>query len=430
MNLPLIVFLLVLVLTFIIRIPIPIGFFVSTVLYLLLAGIDVSIASENIVTNLYSSYIVIAVPLFIFTANIMNSGTVTEKVFRFASGLVGGVRGSLAQVNILASLIFSGMSGSALADASGLGLMELKAMREEGYEDGFTTAITAASSTIGPIFPPSIPMVFYSMLSGASVGMLFLGGMVPGIFMALALMIYVAAIAKRRNFPRSAKFTIRQFVAFTWSAAAALITPVILLGGIYTGVFTPTEAGAIAALYSLAVSFFIYKTIGLKELLHILLDTVKSTGTLSIIVGTSFGISFVLSREGIPLLAAQFILNFTQNKFIFLFFVNVIFLVLGMFMNVTTIQLVFIPIILPMLASFNIDLVHFGVFITLNIMIGLTTPPYGGLLFVVNGISGCPMQETIKELIPMQVVLIIVLFMMTYIPGIVLWLPRLFGYGG
>jgi len=430
MNLPLIVFLVALVLTFIIRIPIPIGFFVSTVLYLLLAGIDVSIASENIVTNLYSSYIVIAVPLFIFTANIMNSGTVTEKVFRFASGLVGGVRGSLAQVNIIASLIFSGMSGSALADASGLGLMELKAMREEGYEDGFTTAITAASSTIGPIFPPSIPMVFYSMLSGASVGMLFLGGMVPGFFMAFALMIYVAVIAKRRNFPRSAKFTIRQFLVFTWGATAALITPVILLGGIYTGIFTPTEAGAIAALYSLVISFFIYKTIGLKELLHILLDTVKSTGTLSIIVGTSFGVAFVLSREGIPLLAAQFILNFTQNKFIFLLFVNVIFLVLGMFMNVTTIQLVFIPIILPMLQLFNIDLVHFGVFITLNIMIGLTTPPYGGLLFVVNGISGCPMHETIKELIPMQVVLVIVLFMMTYIPGIVLWLPRLFGYGG
>ena len=430
MNLPLLVFLIALVLTFIIRIPIPIGFFVSTVLYLLLAGIDVSIASENIVTNLYSSYIVIAVPLFIFTANIMNSGTVTEKVFRFASGLVGGVRGSLAQVNILASLIFSGMSGSALADASGLGLMELKAMREEGYEDGFTTAITAASSTIGPIFPPSIPMVFYSMLSGASVGMLFLGGMVPGIFMALALMIYVAVIAKRRNFPRSAKFTIHQFLVFTWGASAALITPVILLGGIYTGIFTPTEAGAIAALYSLAISFFIYKTIGLKELLHILLDTVKSTGTLSIIVGTSFGISFVLSREGIPLLAAQFILNFTQNKFIFLLFVNVIFLILGMFMNVTTIQLVFIPIILPMLSLFNIDLVHFGVFITLNIMIGLTTPPYGGLLFVVNGISGCPMHETIKELIPMQAVLVVVLFTMTYVPGIVLWLPRLFGYSG
>lgn len=430
MNLPLIVFLLALVLTFIIRIPIPIGFFVSTVLYLLLAGIDVSIASENIVTNLYSSYIVIAVPLFIFTANIMNSGTVTEKVFKFASGLVGGVRGSLAQVNILASLIFSGMSGSALADASGLGLMELKAMREEGYEDGFTTAITAASSTIGPIFPPSIPMVFYSMLSGASVGMLFLGGMVPGIFMALALMVYVAIISKRRNFPRSAKFTLRQFLVFTWGASAALITPVILLGGIYTGIFTPTEAGAIAALYSLAISFFIYKTIGLKELLHILLDTVKSTGTLSIIVGTSFGISFVLSREGIPLMAAQFIMNFTQNKFLFLLFVNVIFLILGMFMNVTTIQLVFIPIILPMLSLFNIDLVHFGVFITLNIMIGLTTPPYGGLLFVVNGISGCPMHETIKELIPMQVVLVIVLFTMTYVPGIVLWLPRIFGYSG
>jgi len=430
MNLPFLVFLIIMVLTFLVKIPIPLGFFVSTVLYMLLSGIDVAIASESIVSNLYSRYIVIAVPLFIFSANIMNAGAITEKVFRFSSALVGRARGSLAHVNVVASLIFSGMSGSAIADASGLGLMELKTMREAGYDDGFTTALIASSATIGPIFPPSIPMIFYSMLSGASVGMLFMGGMVPGFVMAIALMLYVAVISRKRDYPRGTGFTLRQFARYTFSASVALITPVILLGGIYTGIFTPTEAGAIAALYALIISLLIYRTIDLRQLTNILLDTVKSTGTLSIIVGTSFGVSFVISREGIPHHAAQFMLNFTESKVVFLLMVNLVFIILGMFMNVATIQLVFIPIILPMLSIFNIDIVHFGVFNTLNVMIGLTTPPYGGLLFVVNGISDCPMPKTIKELLPMQAVLIAVLLLITFFPGIVLWLPRLAGYRG
>ena len=429
MNLPFLVFLIIMVLTFLVRIPIPLGFFVSTVLYMLLSGIDVAMASESIVSNLYSKYIVIAVPLFIFAANIMNAGAVTEKVFRFSSTLVGRRRGSLAYVNVVASLIFSGMSGSAIADASGLGLMELKTMREDGYDDGFTTALIASSATIGPIFPPSIPMIFYSMLSGASVGMLFMGGMVPGFLMAIALMLYVAVISRKRDYPRGPGFTFLQFAQYTFRASPALITPIILLGGIYTGIFTPTEAGAVAALYALIISL-VNRTIGLHKLKDILLDTVKSIGTLSIIVGTSFGVSLVLSREGIPHLAAQFMLNFTESKIVFLLMVNLVFLILGMFMNVATIQLVFIPIILPMLSIFNIDIVHFGVFNTLNVMIGLTTPPYGGLLFVVNGMSDCPMHKTIKELIPMQAALIVVLLLITFYPGIVLWLPRLAGYRG
>jgi len=321
------------------------------------------------------------------------------------------------------------MSGSAIADASGLGLMELKTMREEGYDDGFTTALIASSATIGPIFPPSIPMIFYSMLSGASVGMLFMGGMVPGFLMAIALMLYVAVISRKRDYPRGPGFTFLQFAQYTFRASPALITPIILLGGIYTGIFTPTEAGAVAALYALIISL-VNRTIGLHKLKDILLDTVKSIGTLSIIVGTSFGVSLVLSREGIPHLAAQFMLNFTESKIVFLLMVNLVFLILGMFMNVATIQLVFIPIILPMLSIFNIDIVHFGVFNTLNVMIGLTTPPYGGLLFVVNGMSDCPMHKTIKELIPMQAALIVVLLLITFYPGIVLWLPRLAGYRG
>ena len=204
-------------------------------------------------------------------------------------------------------------------------------------------------------------------------------------------------------------------------------SPVILLGGIYSGVFTPTEAGAVAAFYSIIVSFVVYRTLGPKELLHVILETVKTTGRISIIVGTSFGISFVISREGIPRLIAELMLGLTDNKLIFLLLTNILFIILGMFINVSTIQLVFIPIMLPSLRAFGIDLVHFGVVIVLNMMIGLSTPPYGGLLFVVNAISGCPLSKTIQELLPMLLVLIVVLLLITYFPGIVLFLPRLAG---
>jgi len=425
MNLPFILFIVVLVLTFLLRMPIPIGFFSSTAIYLLASGLDVSIVTESIVTNLYSKYIIMAVPLFVFTANVMNSGVITEKVFKFANALVGKTRGGLGHVNVIASLIFSGMTGSAIADASGLGMMELESMRKEGYDDGFSTAITAASATIGPIFPPSIPMVFYSMLSGASVGALFLGGMIPGVLMGVALMIYIAAIAKKRNFPVGQSFTPKELLIYSFRAFWALLTPVILLTGIYTGVFTPTEAGAVAAFYAIIVSLLVYRTLGLRSLGTIILDTVKTTGKLSIIVGTSFGIAFVVSREGIPAMFAHLMLGLTQSKFVFLLMTNVIFLILGMFLNITTIQLVFIPIVLPALNAFGIDIVHFGVVVVLNMMIGLSTPPYGGLLFVVNGISDCPMQDTIRELLPMLFVLIAVLLLITYVPGIVMFLPNL-----
>jgi tripartite ATP-independent transporter DctM subunit len=425
MSVGFIAFLVVLVCTFFFRMPIPLGFFASTTMYCLFSGLDLSIVTESIVTNLYSKYIIIAVPLFVFTANVMNSGAITEKVFSFASTLVGRARGGLAHVNVIASLIFSGMTGSAIADASGLGMMELEAMRKEGYEDGFSTAITAASATIGPIFPPSIPMVFYSMLSGASVGALFLGGMIPGILMAISLMIYVVIVARKRGFPQGQAFILKDFLRNTYRAFGALLTPVILLGGIYTGVFTPTEAGAVAGMYAIIVAAIIYRTLGPRRLVGIILDTVMTTGKLSIIVGTSFGVAFVVSREGIPGLFANLMLTLTHSKFIFLLMTNVIFLILGMFLNINTIQLVFIPIVLPSLQAFGIDIVHFGVVVVLNMMIGLSTPPYGGLLFVVNGISDCPMQDTIKELMPMLLVLVVVLLLITYVPGVVMFLPNL-----
>ncbi len=428
MSFAFIVFLIIFILIFILKIPIPLGFFTATAIYAYLSGFHLSIIAEKMVMGLYTKYILMAVPLFIFTGNIMNTGKITEKIFKFANIIVGKFYGGMAHVNVVASIIFSGMTGSALADASGLGLMEIEAMREQGYADNFSCAITAASATIGPIFPPSIPMVFYSMLSGASIGKLFLGGMIPGLLIGVALMIYIAFIAKKRNYPRGESYAFRKAIAITISSFPALLTPVILLGGIYTGVMTPTEAAAVAAFYSLIISILFYRSMGKKELISIFINTLKMTGKISIIVATSFGICFVITNERIPNVIAEWLINITTNRYIFLFIINIAFIILGMFINVNTITLVFIPIVLPLIEALGIDLVHFGVVVVLNMMIGLSTPPYGGLLFVTSGISGTPIKSIMKEMFPMLLVMYAVLFLITYVPQIVLFIPNLFQF--
>ena len=427
MNWPLLVFFIGFVGMFVFRLPIALGMLMTATFYLLAAGLDMGLVAAQVLTNLYSKYIIMAVPLFVFTANVMNTGKVTEMVFRFANGLVGRMRGGMGHVNVVASLIFSGMTGSAVADASGLGIMEIEGMRKYGYDDGFSCAITAASATIGPVFPPSIPMVFYAMLSGASIGALFLGGMVPGVLLALALMGYVAVIATVRKYPYGMKETFREFLADTVKAIPALLTPVILLGGIYSGVVTPTEAGALAAFWAILISVLFYRAMGLKALLKVILDTVKTTGTLSLIVGAAFTFSFIVAKENIPEMIANVMLGLTQNKYVLLLIINVLFLILGMFIDTSTITVVFIPMVLPLINQLGIDLVHFGVVIVLNMMIGLSTPPMGMLLFIVSGISGTPLGKVIKETLPMVVVMIGVLMLLTYVPEIVLFMPHLFG---
>jgi tripartite ATP-independent transporter DctM subunit len=427
MNPALIAVVLVLALTFILKLPIPFGMLAGATFYFLLGGHDIGLVAEQVLSNLYAKYIILAVPLFIFTAKVMNAGKITDRVFDFANALVGNLRGGIGHVNVVASIIFSGMTGSAVADASGLGIMEIEAMRKQGYDDGFSCAITSSSATIGPIFPPSIPMVFYAMLSGASIGSLFLGGIVPGLLIGLALMIYIAVVAKRRKYPRGGKYTLRQFTVYTLKAFPALLTPVILLGGIYSGVTTATEAGAVAAFYGLLVSFFVYRALGLKELFHVLVDTVKTTGTLAIIVGAAFTFSYIVASEHIPEMIAGLLLGITTNKYLLLLIINILFLILGMFIDTSTITLVFIPMVLPLVEQVGIDLVHFGVLIVLNNMIGLSTPPFGMLLFIVSGVSGTPLPAIIKEALPMVMVLLAVLLLITYVPEIVLFVPNTFG---
>jgi len=431
MSFPLIIFILCFVLTFVLRIPIALGMLMSSIYYFALApgpATGMQMAATQFLTQLNVKFILIAVPLFVFTAKVMNTGAVTEMIFKFANILVGRWKGGMGHVNVVASIIFSGMTGSAVADASGLGIMEIEAMRKQNYDDGFSCAITAASATIGPIFPPSIPMVFYAMFSGASIGKLFLGGMAPGILIGIALMIYIAYISKKRNYPKGESYNFKEFIKITIRAFPALLTPVILLGGIYSGIVTPTEAGALAAFYAIIISFFIYRTMGLKQLLNVIIDTVKTTGTLSIIVGAAFVFSYIVAIEHIPDMLSGIFLGFTNNKYALLLIINVVFLILGMFIDTSCLQVVFVPMVLPLVNAVGIDLVHFGVVIVLNMMIGLSTPPFGMLLFIVSGISNTPLQTVIKEIFPMILVLIIVLLMVTYIPDIVLFIPRSVGW--
>ena len=270
-------------------------------------------------------------------------------------------------------------------------------------------------------------MVFYAMLSGASIGNLFLGGMAPGILIGLALMVYIAFIAKKRNYPRGGKYTLKEFLVYTVKAFPALLTPVILLGGIYSGVVTPTEAGALAAFYAILISIFIYRAMGAKELLDVIVDTVKTTGTLTIIVGSAFTFSYIVALEHIPDMIASVMLGLTTNKYLLLLIINILFLLLGMFIDTSTIIVVFIPMVLPLVNKLGIDLVHFGVVVVLNMMIGLTTPPMGMLLFIVSGISDTPLGEVIKETLPMILVLLGVLFLITYVPDVVMFIPNTFG---
>jgi len=414
MSFPLFITLLVFILIFILRMPIALGMLASAACYLLVKGADLSLVVNQVMNTYYTNYVIIAVPLFIFTANVMNTGKVTEMIYDFALGLVGRMRGALGQVNILGSLIFSGMTGSAIADAAGLGKIEIEAMTKSGFEPEFACAITAASATIGPIFPPSIPLVIYAMLSSTSVGALFMGGMVPGVLLAIALMIYVAIVSKKRNYPRGEKIVLKTFISATVKAIPALLTPA-------------TEAGAIAGLYAIIISVFAYRALGFKDLLNVVKDSIRDVGATSIMIGAATIISYIVAREQLAANIGNWILGITSSKWTFLFIVNIVILILGMFMDTSTIQLVFVPIMIPVARALGIDMIHFGLVVTFNMMVGLSTPPFGMLLFITSGISSTPLKDIMREILWPIVVMLIVLALITYIPEITLFLPRATG---
>ncbi|MDR2435161.1 MAG: TRAP transporter large permease [Treponema sp.] len=427
MNLALIACIAVFILIFILRMPIALGMISAAAAYFLIKGGDLSLVSNQIMNTYYTNYVIIAVPLFIFTANVMNTGKVTDMIYSFAHAFCGRMRGALGHVNVLGSLIFAGMTGSAIADAAGLGKIEIEAMTDAGYEPAFACSLTASSATLGPTFPPSIPLVIYAMLSGTSVGALFLGGMVPAIILAIILMCYVGFIAKKRNYPRGEKIRLKSFLITTLKSLPALLTPVILLLGIYTGVMTPTEAGAVAGFYAILISVFAYRALGLKSLWKIIVDSVRDIGATSIMIGAASIISYIVAREQITSSLGTWLIGISENKYSFLFLTNLFILILGMFIDTSTIQLVFVPILIPVAKTMGIDLIHFGVMVTFNMMVGLCTPPFGMLLFITSGISGTPLKDIIREISPQIIVMILVLFIITCFPDTVLFLPKAIG---
>ena len=370
MSQALVLLLFMLTLTLVLRLPIGFGMLISGVSYLVFKRQDLGLAAEQVLNGLYNSYILLAVPLFIFAASVMNSGTVSERLFEFALAIVGRVRGGLAHVNIIVSVIFSGMSGSAIADAAGPGIVSIRMMQKNGYSAEFAGALTAASSTIGPIIPPSIPLVIYAMVSSASVGALFLGGVIPGLMMALALMVAVHFIAVKRNFPRGARMALNDYPRVLLRGFLPLTLPVVLLGGIYTGIFTPTEAAAVAALYALFLASVVYRALSWRRLYEILVESSKASASVTLVIASAFVINYAFTAENVPVLVANWLTGMQLRPLSFLLLVNVLFLVLGCFLDMSIMLLVLIPIILPTAKLLGIDLVHLGVVLAVNMMIG------------------------------------------------------------
>jgi TRAP-type transport system large permease protein len=403
----------------------------SALVYLGMSGQDLGIAGEQIIYGIYDSFVLLAVPLFIVAANIMNAGSISERLLDFCVAIVGRFKGGLGHVNVVSSLIFSGMSGSAVADAAGIGKVIIEMMVRSGhYTRGYAAAITAASATIGPIIPPSIPMVLYALVSDTSIGYLFLGGIVPGLLMGLVLMVMNTIISHRRGFAVDEVVPIRKIPGITARAFPALLMPVILLYGIYGGATTPTEAAAVAAAYALIVSAVLYRAVTLKNLREIMLSSVKSSASVGLVIGGALILNYIVASENIPGMLAEALKGMEISPMTFLIGVNLLLLALGCVLDATTIILVILPLFMASCKALGIDLVHFGVVAVVNCMIGLITPPYGILLFVINGTTGIKLSEIIKEIWPFLIALLIALAALVVFPELVLWLPRMFGYAG
>jgi tripartite ATP-independent transporter DctM subunit len=378
-----------------------------------------------------TSFPLLAVPFFILAGNLMNTGGITQRIFGVAQLCVGRIHGGLGHVNVIGSMIFAGMSGSAVADAAGLGLVEIAAMTKAGYTRRFSAAITAVSSTIGPIIPPSIPFVIYGSLTNVSVGALFLGGILPGVLMGLALMAVIAVVARRQNLPLMLERPAgREALRVLGGAAPALFMPIFIVGGILTGWFTPTEAAVAASIYAILLGMVLYRELRLADLPGVLWESAKQTVQVMFIIAAASPFGWVLIQQQIPNAVINAILDISTTPWVILLMINVILLVLGMFIEGIAIMIITFPIFLPLVERMHIDPTHFGVIVVLNLMIGLVTPPVGMALYAVSAISDVPMGEMFAEMIPYVLALIAVLGMVTYCPEVVMFLPRAFGFAG
>ncbi|MEP9399000.1 TRAP transporter large permease [Mesorhizobium sp. KR2-14] len=403
----------------------------GSVLYLLLAGLDMGTVAEQFLNGMYSNYIILAVPLFILAAELMNIGSMTDRLMVFCNAFVGRFRGGLAQVNVLQSIIFAGMSGSAIADAAGSGKIMQNMMTADGkYPASYAAALTAATAVIGPIIPPSIPMIIYALVSDASIGYLFLAGVVPGLLMAGFQMLLVAIHSRTRNFPVEPPTPVRELPGITVRALPALLMPLVLLGGIYSGVTTPTEAAAVAAAYALIISVVLYRSVSFGDFYNSVLASARTTASIGMLIAGALVFNYVVTVENIPQSLSVVLQSWDLSPTGFLILVNIILLLLGCVLEGTTIILVILPVLIPTAQALGIDLVHFGVMCVVNIMLGLVTPPYGLLLFIMVHIAKVPLRDIVRDVLPFLYTMIASLIIITFFPETVLWLPRLFGYQG
>jgi tripartite ATP-independent transporter DctM subunit len=411
--------------------PIGLSMIGASIFYLWIAGLDLGTAAEQILNGLYNSYVLLAVPLFILAADLMNTGSLTDRLLKFCLMLVGRFRGGLGHVNVVSNVIFAGMSGSAIADAVGIGRVIIGMMTREGrYPVSYAAAITACAAIIGPIIPPSIPMVVYALVADTSIGYLFLGGVVPGLMLGVAFMTMNTVIARRRNYPVEPSIPLRQVPKIALEAFPALLLPVILLFGIYGGVMTPTEGAAAAAAYALLAAALIYRALSLRQLYGVLLSSAKATTSVGMLIAGALVFNYVVTVENVPASVARFMSTFHLSAVGYLLLVNAVLLVLGCLLEGTTILLVIVPIMIPTAKALGIDLVHFGVVVVVNVMIGLLTPPFGLLLFIVANMTRQPLARIVRECVPFITASIVVLALITFVPETILWLPRMLGYKG
>lgn len=403
----------------------------GSILYLSLKGMDMGTAAEQLLNGTYSSFLLLAIPLFILAATIMSTGSIMDRLLRFCNAIVGRFPGGLAQVNVLQSVVFASMSGSALADAAGSGKLMQAMMTKDGkYTPGFAAALSAVSSVIGPILPPSIPLVLYALVSGTSIGYLFIGGVLPGLLLGAVQMGLIYYLAKRRGFPLEPRVPLRDMPRITREAFPALMLPVILLGCLYSGITTPTEAAGVAAAYALLIAAGLYRAMRWRDLYDALLSSARMSVSIGMLIAGALVFNYVITSENIPATLSVMLKGLDMSPLGFLLLVNLILLVLGAFLEGSTIILIILPVLLPTAVALGIDPVHFGVMAVLNIMIGLVTPPYGLLLFMMMKIADVSLGVLMRDVLPFLLVMLGALALITVWPDVVLALPRLAGYKG
>lgn len=420
------VFFLIFFALLLIGVPIYMSMLVPSILYLVMNEMSLLMLAQKCMNGL-NSFTLIAIPFFIMAAQVMNSGSVTNRIFDFCRSLVGHFKGGLGYVNVLSSVIFSGMSGSAVADVGGLGQVEIKAMRDAGYDEGFTIGVTAASGTIGPIIPPSIPFVVYATYSGASTGALFMAGILPGVFMAIVLCFMCRYMAVKTNSPSSQRASLRERLHYLKQSILAIMMPLIIIGGIWTGKVTPTEAALVAILYAIIVSGLIYRELTLKKLFDIVMDTIDNTMPIMLVIVAATIFSFIVSYERLDTILLNFFVSLTSNRIVILLCIDLMVLILGMFFDCTVIVMLLTPLLIPLAAAFELSMTHIGVVVVLNAMIGLLTPPVGYSLYVLNSVTGHPVTKIAKWCMPWMVPLVLTLLAITVFEDISLFVPRLLG---